>query len=142
MDWLKELVVVTFGFALGFISQRYWDHISQKREKERQTDDETKEDKRLLLEVRKILLEIERMWKSSSPARPLIDCMDELSQLSTEIRREENKTIKIDIWQFSARFRFIPSLGAASKEMRREVEELKKKIEQILGIVKIQGGGE
>jgi len=143
MDWLVEVGKIIFygvvGYFVGIFTNRHKERGKQKREKERKEKEDKKEDERLLREVRKVLLEIERMWKSQIAARPLIDCMDELSQLSAEIKREENKVIKTDIWQFSKRHRLSPSHGPASKDMRRELEELKKKFEEILGIVEIQG---
>jgi hypothetical protein len=113
--------------------------VVQKREKERQEESEKKEDERLLREVMRILLEIERVYKSNKTPRPLIEMMDELSQLSAEIKRAENKTIRTEIWQFSARYRETQYSGPVAKEMRREVEEMKK-IESIFRIVESKGG--
>jgi hypothetical protein len=147
MDFVKELVSAAFGFALGFLSHLFWDCKNRKREKERQEEDEKKEDKRLLLEARKILLEILRMWKTHGPSRPFSECMDDLSQLSAGIKRKENEIIKLDIWKFSGKFSDCVSIATPeTKEMRKEAEKLQKKIEAELGIVdhekndKLQGG--
>jgi len=138
----KIIVSGVVGFVVGILTNRHKEHGNQKREKERRVEVDKKEDERLLREVLKILFEINRMWKSSAPSRPLIDCMDDLAQFSAEIKREENKTVKTNIWQFSSRHRLSPSHGPASKEMRREAEGLKKKIEVRVGIETNQRGEE
>jgi hypothetical protein len=136
MDLLQELGKIFFGFVLGFLSHLYWDCRSQKREKERQIEDDIKEDKRSLFEVRKILMEILRAWRSTPPPRPFIQCMDDLSQLSVGIKRKENETIRLDIWKFSGKYRDCRSLASPeTREMRKEAEKLKEKIEAMLGML-------
>jgi hypothetical protein len=122
MEWLNNVVNVFIGNVLEFVSKLFWYHKNQKLERERQEKEQEKEDESLLGEICNILLEITRAGRRSLQGRPTINCMDELSKFSMEIKRKENETIKLDIYNFSKKYRDSSAiLTQESREMRKEV---------------------
>jgi hypothetical protein len=124
-DMLNEILKIgggiIVGIVVGYCLKLYQDYR-----------DSIKEDKNQLIRAHDIILEIERFWKTGTPARSSAECMDELSTLSYKIQREDNKDIKIEIRDFSERNRLVNLLGPERKRFRDELKALKSNIRKKL----------